>query len=175
MIYGFATGDYIYWRQHNAPWSNIRIGNTNKTIDNIGCLVTSIAILIEKSGVYNPIQPFNPGTFVEELNKHNGFDKDGNLYYGPISDIIPDFKYQGRIDLTNKTKDEKLHLIKEYFDKGYHLSVEVMGNTGQHWVAITKIEGSNIIMIDPATDNIKMWNAYNWKNTSQFIYFCTNV
>lgn len=107
LIYGFESGDYIYWRQHNAPWSNIRIGNTTKTIDNIGCLVTSIAILIEKSGVYNPIQPFNPGRFVEELNKHNGFDKDGNLYYGLISDIIPNFKYQGKVMLTGKSKNEK--------------------------------------------------------------------
>ena len=27
LLYGSETGDYIYWRQINASWSNIQIGN----------------------------------------------------------------------------------------------------------------------------------------------------
>ena len=43
---------------------------------------------ITKSGVPTPnIEPFNPGTFVETLNKNGGFDERGNLYYGPISNV----------------------------------------------------------------------------------------
>jgi hypothetical protein len=49
-----------------ASWSNIRIGNTTSTISEIGCLVISIAILIEKSEVENKLVPFNPGVFVDE-------------------------------------------------------------------------------------------------------------
>ena len=76
VIYGATdSGEYVNWRQAGQSWSNIKIGNTNSTIGNIGCLVTSIAILIEKSGVPTPnIEPFNPGTFVEALNKNGGFD-----------------------------------------------------------------------------------------------------
>ena len=72
VIYGATdSGKYVHWRQAGQSWSNIKIGNTNSTIGNIGCLVTSIAILIEKSGVPTPnIEPFNPGTFVEALNKN---------------------------------------------------------------------------------------------------------
>ena len=83
VIYGATdSGEYVNWRQAGQSWSNIKIGNTNSTIGNIGCLVTSIAILIEKSGVPTPnIEPFNPGTFVEALNKNGGFDERGNLYY----------------------------------------------------------------------------------------------
>ena len=70
VIYGLNnTGDFINWRQGGQSWSNIRIGNTSSTIGNIGCLVTSIAILIEKSGVNTTIIPFNPGTFVETDRK----------------------------------------------------------------------------------------------------------
>ncbi|HPE15032.1 MAG TPA: CHAP domain-containing protein, partial [Bacilli bacterium] len=48
VIYGGTdSGEYVSWRQSGASWSNIKIGNTNSTIGNIGCLVTSIAILIE--------------------------------------------------------------------------------------------------------------------------------
>lgn len=49
-----------------ASWFNIRIGNTTSTISEIGCLVISIAILIEKSEVENKLVSFNPGVFVDE-------------------------------------------------------------------------------------------------------------
>ena len=50
VIYGATdSGEYVKWRQAGQSLSNIKIGNTNSTIGNIGCLVTSIAILIERS------------------------------------------------------------------------------------------------------------------------------
>lgn len=101
--------------------SNIKIGNTSKSIGDIGCLATSIAILIEKSGVSIPFQPFNPGTFVEAMNKNGGFDNDGNLYYGPISKVVPNFEYVGSAELLGKTEHEKFRIINEYYSKGYSL------------------------------------------------------
>ena len=45
VIYGATdSGEYVNWRQAGQSWSNIKIGNTNSTIGNSGCLVTSIAI-----------------------------------------------------------------------------------------------------------------------------------
>lgn len=63
VIYGTNSGDYINWRQTNSLWSSIKIGNTNKTMGEIGCLITSISILIDKSGTNIAIEPFNPRTF----------------------------------------------------------------------------------------------------------------
>lgn len=176
LIYGSGTGDYINWRQSGASWSNIRIGNTDSTISDIGCLVTSVAILIEKSGVPTSIDPFNPGTFVEALNKNNGFDANGNLQYGAISKVVPGFKYVGKENLRNKTREEKFSLIKKYFDMGYFLTVEVKGATegNQHWVAVMGINGSDIVMVDPGSNHTSMWNAYEVSKTSQFNYFKAN-
>lgn len=177
VVYGMDSGEYTNWRQKNAPWSSIRIGNTNSTIGDIGCLVTSIAILIEKSGVdTNNIDPFNPGTFVEALNKNNGFDDKGNLRYAPINTIIPNFKYTGNVNLRGKTKSEKLTLISQYFNDGYYLTVEVKGATegSQHWVAVIGINGNNVVMVDPATNHTDMWSAYEFSKTSQFNYFKAN-
>lgn len=177
IIYGIDSGEYVNWRQKNAPWSTIRIGNTNSTISDIGCLVTSIAILIEKSGVdTNNIIPFNPGTFVEELNKNNGFDAKGALQYAPINKVIPNFKYVNNINLRGKTRTEKLSLISQYFSEGYYLTVEVKGATpgNQHWVAVIGVDGNNIIMVDPATNHTDMWSAYEFNKTSSFSYFKTN-
>lgn len=177
IVYGIDSGEYVSWRQKGATWSNIRIGNTSSTIGNIGCLVTSIAILIEKSGTAPAtITPFNPGTFVEALNKNGGFDEHGNLQYSPINKIIPDFKYIGNIGLRGKTRAEKLETISKYFNDGYYLAVEVKGATegNQHWVAIIGIDGNEIVMVDPATNHTNMWNAYEWSKTSQFVYFKAN-
>lgn len=175
VIYGATdSGEYVNWRQAGQSWSNIKIGNTNSTIGNIGCLVTSIAILIEKSGVPTPnIEPFNPGTFVETLNKNGGFDERGNLYYGPISKVVPNFKYVGNVNLRGKSRSEKLALITQYVNAGYFVTEEVKGATpgNQHWVAVTGINGNNVIMVDPASNQTDMWSAYEWSKSSQFNYF----
>ena len=171
LLYGSGTGEYVLWRQKGSPWSNIQIGTSGKSVGDIGCLATSIAMLIEKSNVFNPINPFNPGTFVEELNKNGGFDRDGNLQYSAIKKVVPNFEYGGRVELKGKTKLEKLKKINEYQSKGYYLAVEVKGYTGQHWVAVLSVNGNNINMADPGSDGNVMWNTYNWNNTSQFVYF----
>ena len=175
VIYGVNnSGEYVNWRQAGQSWSNIKIGNTNSTIGNIGCLVTSIAILIEKSGVPTPnIEPFNPGTFVETLNKNGGFDERGNLYYGPISKVVPNFKYVGNVNLRGKSRSEKLALITQYVNAGYFVTEEVKGATpgNQHWVAVTGVNGNNVIMVDPASNQTDMWSAYEWSKSSQFNYF----
>lgn len=177
VVYGLDAGEYINWRQRDASWSNVRIGNTTSTIGDIGCLVTSIAVLIQKSGVStNDITPFNPGTFVEALNRVNGFSSNGSLIYAPISKVIPNFKYIGKVELSGKTREEKLSLITNYFNKGYYLTTEVKGATpgNQHWVAVIGINGNEIIMVDPGTNQTNMWNAYEWSKTSQFNYFQAN-
>lgn len=174
VIYGLNnTGDFINWRQAGQSWSNIRIGNTNSTIGNIGCLVTSIAILIEKSGANTTIVPFNPGTFVEALNSNGGFDEKGNLYYAPINKVVPNFRYIGNVNLRDKTRAEKLELIKQYLNLGFHITIEVKGATpgNQHWVAILGVDGNNVNIVDPASDKTDLWSAYEWGKSSQFNYF----
>ena len=174
VIYGFLdSGEYISWRQRDPQWANVKMGNSSGTIGSIGCLVTSVSILIEKSGVNTTIKPFNPGTFVEALNKNGGFDSYGNLQYAAISKAVPGFKYVGKVNLRNKTREEKLSLIKQYLNAGYYITVEVKGATpgNQHWVAVINVEGNSVIMVDPGTNQTNMWNAYNHSKTSQFNYF----
>lgn len=174
VIYGSnGSGEYVNWRQGDPSWSNVRIGNTSSTVGRIGCLVTSIAILIEKSGVNTTISPFNPGTFVETLNKNGGFDGSGNLQYAAVSKAVPGFKYVGNVNLRGKSRSEKLATISQYFSQGYYLTAEVKGATqgSQHWVAITGVDSVNVMMVDPASSQTIMWNAYEVGKTTQFNYF----
>ena len=177
VIYGSnGSGEYVNWRQGDPSWANVRIGNTSSTVGRIGCLVTSIAILIEKSGVNTTISPFNPGTFVEALNKNGGFDGSGNLQYAAVNKAVPGFKYVGNVNLRGKSRSEKLALIQQYFSQGYYITAEVKGATpgNQHWVAVTGIDSVNVMMVDPASSQTIMWNAYEVSKTSQFNYFSAN-
>lgn len=181
LIYGSETGNYIYWRQKNSSWSNIKIGNSGKTIGDIGCLATFIAILIEKSRVNNTINQFNPGIFVTKLNENNGFDNNGNLQYSAINKVIPNFEYAGKINLVGKAKKEKFSEIKKYQEQGYYLSIEVMENTGQHCDVILNITGNIIKMVVLTTDSIDfgayiigkiVHNLYFLKTSKLLFYFC---
>ena len=172
-IYGtLDSGDYITWRQKDPKWSNIKIGNSSGTLGSIGCLVTSISILIEKSGVENDIKPFNPGTFVEALNANNGFDSSGNLQYSAVNKAVPKFKYVGNVNLRDKSKQEKLSLIKQYLNSGYFITAEVKGATpgNQHWVAVISADDTGITMVYPGSNHTIMCNAYNYTKTSQINY-----
>ena len=174
VIYGVNnSGEYVNWRQTDPSWANIKIGNTNSTIGKIGCLITSIAILIEKSGANTTISPFNPGTFVEALNKNNGFDSGGNLQYVAVNKAVSGFSYVGNVNLRGKTRSEKLALITQYFNQGYFITTEVKGATpgNQHWVAVTGVDSINVMIVDPASSQTIMWNAYEVSKTSQFNYF----
>ena len=176
-IYGSVdSGEYVNWRQAGQSWSSIRIGNTSSNLGQIGCLVTSIAILIEKSGCNTTILPFNPGTFLEELNKNNAFDEHGNLQYAGVTKAVPNFKYVGNVNLREKSRDEKLSLIKQYYNAGYYLTIEVKGAMpyNQHWVAITGINGNNVVIVDPGRDGNDLWSLYEWNKSSQFNYFSAN-
>ena len=166
---GGASGDFANWKQKGETWSNIKIGTSGRTIGEIGCNVTSVAMLIAKSGVSTTISNFNPGTFVEELNKIGGFDV-GDLKYYPVSKIAPSFQYQNSINVEGMTREQKLNTLKKILDEGNTYVIAEVGES-QHWVAVDSISGDSIKMMDPGSKATDMWTEYNWANTSMFVYF----
>ena len=167
------NGDYMQWMQSDPKWSSTPMGSSGETLGEIGCLVTSIAMQIARSNVDTSIvgDDFNPGTFVEALNKHNGFTSGGALYWNTVTTVVPSFKYLGQESVSGYTKEQKLSRLKELVDKGYYVVVEVKGNTGQHWVAVVSVSGETITMMDPASSSTDMWKQYNWQNTSTYAYY----
>ncbi len=168
-----STGPFSSWKQYSGPWTSIQLGNSSETIQSAGCLATSVAMLIAKSGVQTNISDFNPGTFVEYLNSHSGFSG-ANFVWGSVSSVAPSFSYQGKIDTSGLKKKEKMNKLKGLLESGYYVVAEVKGSTGQHWVAIDGISDGKILMMDPGSESTDMWGQYNWKNTSQYAYFSVN-
>lgn len=167
-----STGEFSKWMQGAPEWGSVPMGSSGKTISQIGCLVTSVSMLIAKSGVPVNINPFNPGAFVQYLNSHGGFASGGNFVWGAASQVAPSFHYQGQISLAGMNRAQKLTKIKEIVSQnGVYAVVEVKGNTGQHWVAIDSVTDSTINMMDPASESTDMWSQYNWANTSTIAYY----
>ena len=167
-----VSGPYANWKQYEGSWVNITLGNSSKTIRQIGCLATSISMLIAKSGVPTNVQgDFNPGSFVEAMNRNGGFVNGGNLVWGAVQRVAPQFKYVNKINVHWMSQSQKLSKLQELLNQGYYVVAEVKGDTGQHWVAIDNISNNQIVMMDPGSSSTNMWARYNWVNTSCFSYF----
>ncbi len=166
-----SKGPYSGWKQGDSSWSNITLGSTKSTIGGVGCLVTSVSMLIAKSGVaVNVDGDFNPGSFVRKLNQVGGF-QGANFVWGAATSVAPNFKFVGKSYVSGQSQQQKLSTLKGLLDQGYYVVAEVKGNTGQHWVAIDGIDGNNVLMMDPASQSTSMWQQYPWGNTSQYAYY----
>ena len=168
-----SSGPYANWKQYEGEWTSVQIGSSGKTIKNIGCLVTSISMLVAKSGQPTTITgDFNPGTFVQALNRLGGFTGNGSLNWGTVTSIVPSFKYMGRVVVEGLSKEAKLSKLQELLsNKNNYVVAEVKGNTGQHWVAIDGISNGSVVMMDPGSPATDLWAQYDWRNTSQFNYY----
>ena len=167
-----STGDFANWKQGDPQWASVPMGSSGRSLSQIGCLVTSVSMLIAKSGVPVEISPFNPGTFVQFLNEHGGINSGGNFIWGVATQVAPSFKYQGQVSVAGMSRESKLSKIKDIVSQdGVYAVAEVKGNTGQHWVVIDSISGSTINMLDPSSDATDMWSRYDWNNTSTIAYY----
>ena len=167
-----STGEFINWKQRSPAWANVPLGSNGETIGSVGCLVTSVAMLIAKSGVPTPEIPnFNPGTFVQFLNTHGGFN--GSLFImSGATAAAPRFVLQNQFSVAGWSREAKLNKLKELLSDGHNYVVaEVKGNTGQHWVAIDAVQGDNVVMMDPGLQATDLWSTHPWYNTSTFAYY----
>lgn len=158
-----ASGDYANWKQYEGPWINISVGGGG-TIKTIGCLATSVAIQIARSGVPTNVSDFNPGTFVEYMNSHGGFTGGGLFTWSAVSSVAPTFKYAGREQVSG-SNGQKISRLKEIINQpNTYAVVEVTSSLGQHWVAIDRVENDNVYMMDPGstkTDLIAQYRTFH--------------
>ena len=183
-----SNATYASWKQNDPTWSGIVLGggsDSTRSLGNIGCLATSISMLIMKSGALNMTPTptlvnssnFNPGTFVQAMNQVGGFDSGGNLIWSAVNQVVPAFRVGSDVRLSGLSQQEKLETIRNYAGvSGNYCTIEVKGATqgAQHWVAIDNVTGNSITMMDPASESTDAWATYNWYDTSRIVCFTTN-
>lgn len=160
-----ASGEYKTWKQSDSRWGSIYLGGSSETISQSGCAITSIAMLLVKAGYFDEAD-FNPGVFCEFMNANRGLDGSGNVYWGVVSKLVPDFAFCGTAYLYGSTEEEKTAEIKSYLDQGYYLVADV--RYSGHWVAVDRVENGTVYMIDPArnTSDI-MFEQYDFRGSTR--------
>ena len=160
---------FTSWRQGDPEWSSILLGNSSDSnMGRIGCLVTSFAITIAKSGVPTVLgDSFNPGTFVTLLKSNNGFVDGGRLNYYSISAAVPGYSWGNTEDGYN------INRIKSLINDGYSviISVPSRGVAWGHYVAIDRIENDQVYILDPATGAGPQLLNQVYSGVSGIVYF----
>ena len=147
-----TPGGWSNWKQANSPWSSLKIGS--KTIGQVGCLMTSVAIQIARSGVYTTLGAnFDPGTFMQAHKNNGGFS--GNSFNWDVTGVAPNFKYKGKVGANNSSAAST---ISNYVSQGYYVILN-LHHPGEHHVAVDHVEGNKIYMFDPGNYGTEVFSA----------------
>ncbi|MDE7138619.1 MAG: hypothetical protein K2O29_09245, partial [Ruminococcus sp.] len=158
----YAIEDYHSWSQMDERWADIPMGYSNMAAS--GCFVTSIAILAAHSGSVNP-ETFNPGVFAQAINGINGFTYGGAVAsWSTVSAIIPDVNIVGLKYFQSSDKSGKADEIRSAMENGYY----VICNVGNHWVFVENVTDDDVYMIDPAKDEVLMFDTYSNYNITEY-------
>lgn len=174
---GSVTGEFTSWKQYDQTWAGIPLGTSSKTIKSAGCLVTSIAIQIAKSGTTINLSNFNPGTFVQQINASIGFDGPNYYWNSPVnSGVAPNFVYKGT-EWVKGSLSERAARMQELQNQGYYIVIQA--KTDQHWVALDHVEGEKVYINDPGSNAVSLWdkyppNAEATKNGTRISYYINN-
>lgn len=149
----YSISEAESFKQYDSDYASTRFGQS-ATIGSKGCLITSLAIQLNRSGSWNG----SPSDIAYWLNNNGGFV--GNSYiWASVNKLNGgSFKYVTSYALsgTNAQKEAK---ISGYMNQGYYCIVSVK-NYG-HFVAV-KPSGNSVVMMDPnstRTDLFSYWGV----------------
>ena len=124
-----------------------------------GCLVTAIAMLICHTGSADA-SSFTPKTLVNYLNNNGGFTSGGALYWAKVNGAADGFTlYASKVSMANMTKAQKISTMAKYIKDGYGVIISV--RNGGHWVALDRIEGDTVYMLDPGVSSTNLFDTYS--------------
>ncbi|MBR3199271.1 MAG: hypothetical protein IKG27_04580 [Bacilli bacterium] len=161
-----ATGDFASWKQADPKWANINMGRT-PNVAKYGCMVTSIAMQIARSGTQIGELPsgyteFNPGAFVTSLSSHGGFETTSANFMGTgYQTIAPNWHMIDMVEVSYADDSNLANLISKELSEPYDgkyqkfiiLRIKAAGHS-QHWVAVNGVENGHVTVFDPGSSGV---------------------
>ncbi len=146
----FGTGEGgWYFSQRDSRWANNRIGNSQEIILNVGCLLTSVSMVLKQRGVDT-----NPAIIAAN----------NNYFYLNTAYM----EYRNRISLPNGLKGYNISIseINNELKNGNPVIIGLYaGSYGQHFIVLKKLDGdNNYIINDPYYGPDKKFSEYYSKN-----------
>ena len=150
-----AAEGYCGWKQYDPRWASVVL--TNKTMKQVGCLATSVAMLAVQGGLRDEAG-FDPGIFAAEMKKAGGFDANDDLVWEALPKAVPGLTAQTPWGSLKGTQAEKTALLKGWLEQGYQVAVAV--KSGGHWVALRAVTGGKAVMLDPGSEETDLFGKY---------------
>lgn len=155
------AGDYRTWKQCDSRWGSKIVPKSNETMCQIGCFVTSVSILIAKSGTMTLVSPFTPADSADRF----GFTP-GGYFTWDVSKLAPNFRHHSQISLQGMSKASIAEKLSSYDPKKYYITLAVskpsFSRVG-HYVALDYVDTNTyeLYMLDPAgNNNLKVYDVY---------------
>ncbi len=181
-----TSGNFASWKQSDAEWGNVALGNSN--VSNIGCLITSIAIQMARSGTKITNLPkeyntFNPGALATTVTKNGGFDGMGNFQWNGFQDLASNWKIGDSVSVNtsdNATLANKLSAELALAAEGKYQKYIVLqihhDKSSQHWVAVDSVLGNNVTIFDPGANGNTLDDNYSgWVVDTYRVMYATDV
>ncbi len=153
-----AENAYQSWKQGDPRWGSMVLGQSGQTMAEIGCALTSLAILSVHCGAADESN-FDPGVLCSYYNQNGGFASDGSLYWETATTLLPDLSFCGFYVLSGTTEAAVASEIEGLLAEGYFLICAVK-NQG-HFVTIRSVTDNTVTMFDPASGTgTSLFDAY---------------
>ena len=156
------------YRQDEGEWADDTMGSNGKTIDDDGCLVTSIATLMYMSGD----ESIDPGDVNQHIKNNNGYAS-GSSAIGDHTSInglaSTNFSYFSQESLSG-TNADKMADIRGYMDQGYYCVADV----GGHFVPIVGVTDGDLLMSDTCTSATGLFGKYGSSVRRVIVYKADN-
>ena len=183
-----SSGAFSTWKQGDPQWGSISLGGGGSMAE-IGCLVTSFAITIARSGTQITNLPsgyssFNPGALATVLNQNGGFVSGGAFTWNGYQSIAPNVKYYPFVH-THITNTQKLAstLSKELstpaegkYQKFIIINIHHNASS-QHWIAVDSVTNNEVTLFDPGgvSGNTLDANYSGWVVDGYKVVYATDV
>jgi len=122
---------YPLYKQCGQSYSSSRIGSCSKTICQVGCAMSSVAMMLKGKGG-------NPGAFNSYLQKHGGYAGGCNIVWSAANNF--GVKYFTQTSASHST-------VCDEVKKGHGVIANVNG--GHHWVLVTGCTSNGYSVNDP--------------------------
>ena len=159
-VYSSISLEVPDYKQTDSRWANVRIGNSGKTIGQIGCVTSSIAMI--ESYLTDSV------IFPDTMAKRLSYSSSGDVYWP--SDYVATY-----------TKDEYLERIYRLLSEGKPVLIGAKTYSGgQHWVVITGFDSSkgltesSFIINDPGSYTRKTLKDFLSAYPIFYKYFYSN-
>ena len=182
-----SSGAFATWKQYDEEWGSLPVGSGG-TMSSIGCLVTSVAIQLARSGTAisnlpNGYSSFNPGAFITTLNSNGGIVGGGAFSWTGWDSIASNWKAGDSVSTSisdtatlAKTLSQELSTGAEgQYQKFIVLQIHHNGSS-QHWVAVDSVNGDQVTIFDPGAEGTTLDDNYSgWVVDSYRILYATDV